>query len=79
MPLGDHRTIPILAYQDLPAFHDFVVDAFIVDDVDAHWHHAQSKGTQSDYPPMEQDYGVREYGARDPEGGRWYFVTPLPE
>jgi DNA-binding transcriptional MerR regulator len=124
-------TIAILAYHDLEAIHDFLVDAFqlrpggvqrderggavhaevyagdgsaiwlhrnapehglvsprdvelatggvvvLVDDVDAHWRHAQERGAHIDYRPTDQDYGMREYGARDPEGGRWYFAKPL--
>jgi len=120
------RTIPILAYNDLRAIHDFLVDAFgfepggvetdgsgtpvhaevnatdgsviwlhrhapdhgmtapgrdspvnagivvVVDDVDAHCTRARERGTTIDYGPTDQDYGLREYGARDPEGGRWY-------
>ena len=29
------------------------------------------------YPPRDMDYGVREYAARDLEGGLWSFMTPL--
>ncbi|MCA1587700.1 MAG: MerR family transcriptional regulator [Chloroflexi bacterium] len=49
----------------------------LVDDVNGHYRHAQSKGAQIDYLPTDQDYGLREYGARDPEGGRWYFGKPI--
>jgi len=28
-------------------------------------------------PPVDQPSGVREYGARDPEGQLWYFHEPL--
>ena len=27
--------------------------------------------------PVDQGYGVREYGARDPEGQLWFFHAPL--
>ena len=27
--------------------------------------------------PTDQDYGLREYGARDPENHRWWFSSPL--
>jgi uncharacterized glyoxalase superfamily protein PhnB len=49
----------------------------LVDDVDAHHRHAQQRGVRIEYPPTDQDYGFREYGARDPEGGRWYFAKPI--
>ena len=48
-----------------------------VDDVDAHFEQARSAGAAIEYEPKDQDYGVREYGARDLEGRRWSFVTPL--
>jgi uncharacterized glyoxalase superfamily protein PhnB len=48
-----------------------------VDDVDAHCRQARSAGARIDSEPVDQPYGQREYGARDPEGHRWWFVTPL--
>ena len=48
-----------------------------VDDVDAHYRHASEAGATIDSPPKDQEYGQREYGARDPEGHRWWFATPL--
>ena len=125
------ETIAILAYADVQATHDFLVDAFalrpggvytddderavhgevyaangsriwlhgaatehglssprdlqsatggvlvLVKDVDGHHRHARSVGAQIDYAPTDQPYGLREYGARDPEGGRWYFAQAL--
>jgi MerR family transcriptional regulator, thiopeptide resistance regulator len=124
------RMIPVLTYQDIPAAHDFLVNAFgfvsggihrtpeghaihgevragdatiwlhrvtaehhldsptaadaansglffYVDDVDAHYERARSAGAQIDSEPVDQPYGQREYGARDLEGHRWWFATPL--
>ncbi len=48
-----------------------------VADVDAHHAHAGRAGAQIDGPPTDQPYGRREYGARDPEGHRWWFGTPI--
>jgi uncharacterized glyoxalase superfamily protein PhnB len=48
-----------------------------VSDVDAHCAAARAAGAEIEYGPMDQDYGVREYGARDLEGRRWAFVTPI--
>jgi uncharacterized glyoxalase superfamily protein PhnB len=48
-----------------------------VGDVDAHCERARAAGAEIEYRPMDQPYGVREYGARDLEGRRWCFVTPL--
>src|SRR6266850_4378804 len=47
-----------------------------VADVDAHHERARAHGAQIDSPPQDQPYGQREYGARDPEGHRWWFATP---
>jgi uncharacterized glyoxalase superfamily protein PhnB len=47
-----------------------------VDDVDAHFRHATNVGAVIDSEPTDQEYGQREYGARDPEGHRWWFATP---
>jgi DNA-binding transcriptional MerR regulator/uncharacterized glyoxalase superfamily protein PhnB len=48
----------------------------LVDDVDAHFRHAQERGARIDYEPVDQPYGYREYSARDPEGGLWSFMKP---
>jgi len=48
-----------------------------VDDVDAHYRRARAAGARIDSEPVNQPYGQREYGARDPEGHRWWFGTPL--
>jgi MerR family transcriptional regulator, thiopeptide resistance regulator len=47
-----------------------------VDDVDAHFEHARA-AAKIDGAPTDQEYGQREYGARDLEGHRWWFATPL--
>lgn len=126
------RVIPVLTYEDIPAAHDFLVQAFgfiaggvhrtaegqpvhgevhagdtaiwlhrvtaehhltspraadvanaglvvFVDDVDVHYRHAQASGAHIDSAPVDQPYGQREYGARDLEGHRWWFVTPLTQ
>lgn len=48
-----------------------------VDDVDAHYEHARVAGASIDHGPVDQPYGRREYEARDLEGHRWWFGTPL--
>ena len=48
-----------------------------VSDVDAHFAHARAAGARIDSEPTDQPYGQREYGARDPEGHRWWFATPI--
>jgi MerR family transcriptional regulator, thiopeptide resistance regulator len=46
-----------------------------VDDVDAHYQRAKARGAKLESEPMDMPYGQREYGARDPEGHRWWFAT----
>ena len=48
-----------------------------VRDVDAHCAQALAAGAEIESEPRDQPYGQREYGARDPEGNRWWFATPL--
>ena len=50
-----------------------------VDDVDAHYRRARSAGARIDSEPVDQPYGQREYGARDPEGHRWWFAAPVKQ
>jgi uncharacterized glyoxalase superfamily protein PhnB len=50
-----------------------------VEDVDAHYQRARTAGAQIEREPQDQPYGQREYEARDPEGHRWWFATPLPQ
>jgi MerR family transcriptional regulator, thiopeptide resistance regulator len=47
--------------------------AVIVDDVDAHYHHALAQRANVVYEPVDQPYG-REWSARDPEGALWSFL-----
>jgi uncharacterized glyoxalase superfamily protein PhnB len=49
----------------------------IVPDVDAHYAQSVAAGARIDREPTDQDYGLREYGARDPENHRWWFSTPI--
>jgi len=49
----------------------------IVPDVEAHFAKATAAGARIDGEPSDQDYGLREYGARDPENHRWWFSSSL--
>ncbi|MGV4985184.1 VOC family protein [Streptomyces sp. NRAIS4] len=51
----------------------------VVDDVDAHHQRALEHGVEILLPPTDQDYGSREYMARDAEGNIWSFGTYAPE
>jgi MerR family transcriptional regulator, thiopeptide resistance regulator len=48
-----------------------------IDDVDGHFARVKAAGANIDTEPRNQDYGLREYGVRDPEGHRWWFSTPV--
>jgi uncharacterized glyoxalase superfamily protein PhnB len=48
-----------------------------VEDVDAHFARARGRGAHIEREPADMPYGQREYGARDLEGHRWWFATPV--
>jgi uncharacterized glyoxalase superfamily protein PhnB len=50
----------------------------VVDDADAHYARAQEAGAEILRPIEDQDYGSRDYSARDPEGNIWSFGTYQP-
>ncbi|MFF0205081.1 VOC family protein [Streptomyces sp. NPDC005017] len=50
----------------------------VVDDVDAHHRRAVDHGVEILMPPTDQDYGSRDYMARDAEGNIWSFGTYTP-
>ena len=45
--------------------------------VDAHYARVKAAGARIEREPSDQDYGLREYGVRDPENHRWWFSSPL--
>ncbi|MGW0736164.1 VOC family protein [Streptomyces sp. NPDC002851] len=49
-----------------------------VPDVDAHHKHTMEHGIEVLMPPTDQDYGSRDYIARDLEGNVWGFGTYAP-
>ncbi|MCZ0979194.1 VOC family protein [Streptomyces diastatochromogenes] len=49
-----------------------------VDDVDAHHDRAVAHGIEIVMPPTDQEYGSRDYTARDAEGNVWSFGTYAP-
>lgn len=50
----------------------------VLDDPDAHHARAAAAGAEIVQPPKDQDYGSREYAARDPAGNVWWFGTYAP-
>ncbi|MFC8825740.1 VOC family protein [Streptomyces sp. NPDC057137] len=49
-----------------------------VEDVDTHHARAVERGVEILMPPTDQDYGARDYMARDAEGNVWSFGTHAP-
>ena len=50
----------------------------VVDDPDAHYARARDAGAEIVRDLTDQDYGSRDYSARDPEGNLWSFGTYRP-
>ncbi len=50
----------------------------VVEDPDAHHERAVAAGAEVTMGLVDQDYGSREYTARDPEGNLWSFGTYDP-
>jgi uncharacterized glyoxalase superfamily protein PhnB len=50
----------------------------VVEDPDAHHARAAEAGAEIIRPLTDQDYGSRDYGARDLEGNAWSFGTYDP-
>ena len=51
----------------------------VVEDTDAHHDRAKAAGAEIVMELTDQDYGSRDYAARDPEGNLWNFGTYAPE
>lgn len=51
----------------------------VVEDPDAHCERARAAGAEVFREPEDQDYGSRDYSARDFEGNVWSFGTYRPE
>jgi uncharacterized glyoxalase superfamily protein PhnB len=49
-----------------------------LDDPDAHYERAKAAGAEIVMPLTDQEYGSRDYAARDPEGNVWCFGTFRP-
>ena len=51
----------------------------VVDDPDAHYERAVAAGAEIVRGLTDEDFGSRDYTARDPEGNVWSFGTYRPE
>ena len=73
-----HRVVQeldLLSPRSLPAASSGL--GVFVDDVDAHFGKARTRGARIESEPRDQPYGLREYGVKDLEGHRWWFAAPL--
>lgn len=68
-PDGYPRISPYLNYEDTGAMLDWLARAFGL--VERH----RMSGAEILEEPADQPHGDRRYGARDPEGHRWYFAS----
>jgi uncharacterized glyoxalase superfamily protein PhnB len=50
----------------------------VVDDPDAHHDRAKAAGAEITMGLTDQDYGSRDYAAKDPDGNTWFFGTYRP-
>jgi len=77
-PIWLHRVTPEHRL-DSPASSEVANSGLVVlvDDLDAHYQAARAAGAAIEFEPVDQPYGQREYGARDPEGHRWWFAAPV--
>jgi uncharacterized glyoxalase superfamily protein PhnB len=50
-----------------------------VDDVEAHYEHAKTRGARILSPPTTYPYGERQYTAQDPAGHRWSFSQAVAD
>ena len=55
-----------------------VVLSLYVEDPDAHYARAKAAGADILQDLADTPFGARGYGARDPEGHRWYFANYRP-
>jgi uncharacterized glyoxalase superfamily protein PhnB len=50
----------------------------VIEDADAHCERDGAAGAEIVMEPTDQEYGSRDYSARDPEGNLWSFGTYRP-
>lgn len=47
-----------------------------IDDVDAYYAQITARGAKTEGPPVNEPYGLRDFGALDPDGNRLIFASP---
>jgi uncharacterized glyoxalase superfamily protein PhnB len=53
------------------------VTSISVEDPDAHYASSVAAGARIVCEPVDRSYGIREYGAADPEGQIWFFASSV--
>ena len=76
--LGQHRPGGFFGDAEPSADTSPAAIYVVLEDVDAHHARAKERGADVFRDLVDQDYGSREYGARDLEGNRWSFGTYDP-
>lgn len=76
--LGQHRPDGFFGNAEPDADASPAAIYVVLDDVDSHHARAVEKGADVFRDMVDQDYGSREYAARDLEGNRWSFGTYDP-
>ncbi|MQA81528.1 MAG: hypothetical protein GEV10_24105 [Streptosporangiales bacterium] len=78
----DYRGTSVMLGQERPSEYDEIVEHVdrtalyvVVEDPDTHCATARAAGAEIVKEPYDQDYGSRDYVAKDPEGNVWNFGT----
>ena len=82
LSFGDDGMVMLGADRDDDKFGSHAGQAWlyvVIDDPDAHYAQAKAAGAEIIRELEDQDYGSRDYSARDPEGNLWSFGTYRPE
>lgn len=76
--LGEYREGGFLGEEEIHPATSPVSIYVVLADVDAHHDRAVAAGAEIIRPPVDKDYGGRDYGVRDLEGNAWWFGTYDP-
>jgi uncharacterized glyoxalase superfamily protein PhnB len=76
--LGQYRSDGLISADDTDALASPITIYVVVDDPDALYAQAVAAGANIIRQLTDQDYGSRDFAARDPEGNFWSFGTYDP-
>jgi len=77
MTFGNGTIMLGTSTHDIPAPAEHGIYVF-VDDIDAHYKHAETAGAKIVYPPESTEWGTRRYRCLDLEGYEWSFGNYRP-